>query len=102
MAQRQLAEHLAEQVIEITAAGEPVEVRPILARRLRQIEAMMARIVDEVALQPPDLVVHLLPFSLRIDAQLHVIDLQGVVRDAAWSGGAADDPALALAIEQLV
>ncbi len=69
----------------------------------------MAGIVEEVPLDAPDLVVHLLPLRARVHVDLHLRELErpltGLVRPFPRLGrlrGAAHEPLLALLVEDLL
>ena len=64
----QLAEHLAQHVGEVVARGDAVGERAVLLPHAVPVDAVHLRVVEEVALQPPGLVQHLLPLVARVDA----------------------------------
>ncbi len=69
MSQRGLAEHLLEQRRQIAARREAVEEGRVARRGLAEIEAMVAGVVHEVALDSPGLAEHLAPLLPRIDRE---------------------------------
>ncbi len=80
----QFAHHLGEQIIQVAARGNALQIRCILPLGRRQIESVETRIVEEIALDPPDLVIHLLPLDSRIHFHLNAIRLQRF-RGSRWS-----------------
>ena len=76
VAERQVAEHLGEQVVEVAAAADAIDKRRVGLLGVGEIEAVRARVVEKVALDPPRLVVHLLPLEPRVDPHFHVGELQ--------------------------
>ena len=78
MADGQVVEHLCEQVIQISAMPDDIQIRLVEFFRRFQVEAVQVRIVKEIALAAPDFLVHLLPLGLRIDAHFHLAGLQHI------------------------
>ena len=76
MAAGQLAEHLLEEIIQVLAAGDPLEVGSVFLFRGREVEPVMVGVVEEVALDPPGLMEHLLPLDEGLDVDLHLAGLQ--------------------------
>ena len=99
---RELAEHLLEQIVEVRAAGEPLEVGlvPLLGRH--EIETMMVGVVEEVALDAPRLVVHLSPFREGIDLDFHLVELERLLLRPRRLERGADDPLLVPLVEDLL
>src|SRR5260370_34828777 len=59
----------------------------------------MARIIKEIALDAPNLVVHLVPFGARINEDLHLIQFKRAVA-RLWRGFRfGDEPSLSLAVQ---
>ena len=67
-----IAEHLLEEMDEIVTRGETGEVRLETLTRRRPVEAVKVRVVEEIALDPPGIVIHLPPFFARIDVRLEL------------------------------
>jgi len=63
---------------------------------------MEAGVVQEVALDPPGLAIHLPPLRLRIDADLQTVQGQHPVAGLGWRPRRDDEPALALIVKQLL
>ena len=100
VAQHQVAGHLAEELVQVLPAGDALQERGVDALRFLQVEAVEVRRVEEVALQAPDLVVHLPPFRPRVDVDLD----GGLERPVALLGRllrVGDEPLLALGEEHL-
>ncbi len=61
------AEHLDAQVGELVARRQTVEVGLVLGLDLGEIEPVIVRIVEKIALQMPGLAIHLPPLGARIE-----------------------------------
>ena len=96
MAQRQVPQHLREQVIQVVAAGDVFQEGSIEFLRGGEIQAMGVRIVQKIALDPPDLVVHLLPLGAWVYPYFHVGEFQRRIVGLQGFGG-RDPPVPALA-----
>src|SRR5262249_36003406 len=91
-----------EEIVQIAPAGDVVEVRQESLTRRLEIEAVEAGVVEEVAFDAPDFVIHLLPLGARIDAHLDVVELEQTVAGLGRGGGIDDVPLVgALTIKQL-
>src|SRR5208283_1920484 len=77
---RDLAQHVAENIAEIGAAHDVVNIGLISRDQALHVGAVEVGIVEEVALNPPNFPVHLLPFGARINVYLHGIELERTVR----------------------
>ena len=71
-----VAEHLLEQMDEIVARREASEVWLEASSRGSPIEAVKIRIIEEIALDPPCIVIHLPPLLARVDVCLELRDVQ--------------------------
>ena len=80
MAHREVAEYLLQQVIQIGAATQAIDIASIELLRLVEIEAVVVRIVEVGPLQPEGLVVHLGPFRPRIGLHLNVVGVERATR----------------------
>ena len=69
----QFAEHLLEEVVEIVAARDVLKVRLVLRLCGLEVEAVVVRVVEEVALDAPDLAVHLPPLGARVNLHGQVV-----------------------------
>ena len=76
MTDRDLAHHVGEDVAQIAPCHHRLEIRLVLADRGREIEAMEIRVVEELALDSPRVVVHLLPLGARIRLHFDVVGVQ--------------------------
>ena len=65
----EFAEHLAQAIRQVATRADAVGQGAILLPDAFPIHAMHLGVIEEIALQPPGLVQHLLPFFARIDAQ---------------------------------
>src|SRR5439155_21789547 len=64
----------------IAAAGATFQIRSVLFSTPVEVEPVVSRVVEKVALQPPCLVVHLLPLRTRVHVDLESVKLQGALR----------------------
>src|SRR5580658_5208782 len=62
----------------------------------------MMRVVEEIAFDAPDFVVHLFPFGARLDPGFHGIELQRAFAGLGGRRGGRDEPALTLLIKKLL
>ena len=69
---RDFAQHFGEQVIQIFPPSQLRQVHAIFLLRCGNIQAVVIRVVQKVALDPPHLFVHLVPFRARVDVHLHL------------------------------
>ena len=76
MPDRYLVEHLAEKIVQIAAMREAGKIGFVSLLELFQIDAVQVRVIKEIALNPPRLAVHLLPFLARIHKDFHLSCLQ--------------------------
>jgi hypothetical protein len=67
-----IADHVVDDVVQIGARAERVQVFFVLLLGVGHVEAVQIGIVEEAALDAPHFVVHLLPFGKRIDVDFHV------------------------------
>lgn len=67
---RELAEHLAEEVVQIAPVRDRGEVVPVGLSGSVQVHAVERRVVEEVPFTAPHLVEHLLPLRSGIDKHL--------------------------------
>ena len=96
-----LAHHVGEDVAQIAARHHRLEIRLVLLDRGREIEAVQVRVVEELALDPPRVVIHLLPLGARIRSHFDVVGVQRArargraaarPAGAGGRGGAASPP----------
>src|SRR5271165_2693168 len=88
-------------MIDVSAASGAFQIRRILLLRGSDIQAVMVGVIEEVALDAPNLVVHLIPLDAGIGVDLHAVEIQsaiaGLGHDCLWR----DEPPRALAIQNL-
>ena len=72
MTDGKLAQQLVDNVIQIGARGQRIEIFLVFFLPIRRIHAVKIRIVEITALDPPYFVIHLFPFSHRIDVYFQV------------------------------
>src|SRR5262249_60610084 len=77
---RQLAEYLLQQVIQIRAVRQRVKIRNVLLSCRLEVRSVIIRIVEKVPLDSKRLAIHLLPFRRRIHIDLDVGGLQHIRR----------------------
>ena len=99
VADRDLSEHLLEEIVEVSAAAQAFEVHAVLFLGGRNVEAVMIRVVEEVAFDAPDFAIHLVPFDARIDVNLHAVELERAIAGFRGLRGAHNEPASALPVE---
>ncbi len=76
MADRQLTERLADQPVEVASAGDVGQVARVVALQFGEVLAVVIRVVEEVAHEPPGLAIHLLPFGGAIDLDLQRLQVE--------------------------
>ena len=108
MAELDFTKRIFEQVVQLIARSEAVEIWLIFLLRLRKIETVMVRVIKKVSLHSPRFVILMLPHVAWLDVNLHRIELQRPFA-RLWFGavsgrllGVCDGPLLAFPIEQLV
>ena len=75
MADGEFAQHFLEQIIQFTAGAEGIEVWLVFLFRGFEIEAVIVGVVEEIALDVPHFVIHLLPLQAWIYAHLDALGL---------------------------
>src|SRR5262249_44996502 len=117
VADDEVAEHFGEEVVEIGARADALHEALVPLFRVPKVQAVEARVVEEVALDPPRLVEHLRPFLAWRDSDLDVLRVEQT--GARWRGRGRrsrrrrarrgrrrrqrpDEPLVALAREHLV
>src|SRR5215469_15220493 len=104
---RQFSEAFLKQVREFIPRCDAVEIGSVLFFWFLEIEALIFRIVEEVALDPPRLVINLLPHGAWLNVNLPVVELERTEsrlgRASAWPViRRCSGPGVALAIENLL
>src|SRR5271170_7434990 len=61
----------------------------------------MARVVEEIAFDAPDFVVHLLPLGARLHPDFHGVEFERAFAGLRGCRGGRDEPRFALLIEKL-
>ena len=89
MTDRELAESFVQQIGEFVTRGETVEVGRVATLSLAEIEAVMVRVIEEVALNAPGLVVHLAPRRTRLEQHLPAVELQRPIAGLQWCASSA-------------
>src|SRR5208282_3711623 len=84
MADREVAKHFLEKIIQIAARAHLVQIGPVLCFSRNRVHTVIVRIVKEAALDLPYLVKHLPPLGARIHAHFH---LRQVQLSLAWFDG---------------
>src|SRR5947209_5383325 len=102
MTDRKLAEHLAEQVVEVLAMRYGLEIGPVFGGGSLQVQAVCSRVIEVVAFPPPDLAINLRPLGFRIDADFQVARLESAFAGFYGRRGRNDSPAFALMDESLL
>src|SRR6267154_545502 len=74
-------------------------MRSVLLLRGIDVQSVVMRVVQEVALDAPYLVVHLVPFGARVNVNLHLVELQSAVTRLYYYGRARDKPSRPLAVK---
>src|SRR4051812_16163878 len=76
MSDRDVAEHLLEQMNEVRARCQSRQIGLEPSFRRGPIETVELRVVEEIALDAPGIVIHLPPFLARIDIRLELAEVQ--------------------------
>src|SRR5690349_13017539 len=79
-------------MINVGASSRSLQVRGVLLFGGRKIQTMVVRIVEEVALDPPYFVVHLIPLHARIDVYLHRVEMKSAVARLGHDGRRRNEP----------
>src|SRR5207253_2288725 len=98
---RQLAEHLAEEITQIGAVRDGFQIWLVPFFELREIQPVQVRVVEEVTLASPHLVVHLSPLDLRSHANLDIGALQYALTGFRRYHCRRNDPCRSLTEEHL-
>ena len=69
-------EHFVKKIVEVGASAQTLQVPRVLLLGGVEVEPMMVRVVEEVPLDAPHFVVHLVPFGARVDVSFHFVHLQ--------------------------
>ena len=104
------AQHLGEKIVQVAAGDDVPEERLVAFLGRRQVVAVALGVVEELALDAPDLVEHLPPLRPRVDPDLDGVGRQGRARRRGRRRRAgrrhgpqgADEPAVALVVEVLL
>ncbi|MNS66314.1 hypothetical protein D3C72_995230 [compost metagenome] len=83
--------HHAQHVIELGAVRDPFDQRRIFVARRLPVHAPHLRVIQEVAVQAPGIVEHLLPFQARIRHKRPVVNLDLGFRQVGRQLGARLD-----------
>src|SRR5581483_7125109 len=76
VADAQLAEHPGDDAVHVGAAGGVLQERLVLGLDGLPVGPVHVRVVEEVAVDPPGLVVDLLPLGPRLDPHLDGVEVQ--------------------------
>ena len=76
MADGELAQKFVDDVIQVGARGERIQILFVLLFAVGRIHAVQVGIVEVAALDAPHLVIHLLPFGDGIDVHFHIGHVQ--------------------------
>ena len=99
MADGDFSEHFVEQVIQIGASGQALQIGSVLLLRGIDVQPVMVWIVQEIALDAPNLVVHLVPFGARVNVNFHLIQFECTVSRLRRGVRLGDEPPLPLAVQ---
>src|SRR6266446_1497233 len=76
MPNREFTHRFFEDVVEVRARSHSGKICRVPLLRGCQIQAVESRVVEEIALEPEGLAIHLFPFNRRLDAHLHRSEVQ--------------------------
>ncbi len=96
-----VAQHFAEEVVEVRAAGDVVEIRREEFLGGGKIKTMRVRVVEEIALDAPDFVIDLPPLGARVDVNFHFAELQRAVTRLRHGSRPGDKPLISHFVEHL-
>ena len=101
MSDREITQHLFEEKIEVAARAHTGEIGLEALFRRDEIETVIVRVVKEVALDAPDLVIHLLPIGARIDENFHSTRIERARAGLRRFRRRHDEPVPILRVERL-
>jgi hypothetical protein len=93
---RQLGDHLGDEVVQVRAVGHVGQERPVLLAQRLPVVAVHVLHVEEVAVATPDLVEDLGPLVGGNAVHVHAPGGDGLLRAPAASAGVVEDEVLAL------
>ena len=102
VADDEIADHFAEQIVQVAPAGHPVEKRRINPLGLLQVQPVKVRVVEEIAFDAPDLVIHLPPLGRRVNIHFHVVQFERALAGFRRLGGIGDIKSVVLAIQHFL
>src|SRR5258708_1225193 len=110
VAGRPLAKTFVEQIGEFVAGGDAVEIRRVFLFGLVEIQTVIVRVVEEVALDAPGFVVDLLPHGTGLDVDFPSVEFEwtetGLGRGCAAGTttiiGGRGRPGVALAVKNFL
>ncbi len=101
VADGEFAGHFLEEVVELVAGADAVEVWLVALLSLGQVEAVVIGVVEEVAFDAPGLVVHLAELSAGIDVGLQAAEVEGFAGVGFHGVGGGDEPGVTFAVKHL-
>src|SRR4029077_7310192 len=81
------------------SATQSLQIRGIFFFGCRQIQSVIAGVVQKIPLDPPHLVVHLIPFRSRIDLHFHCAQIERAFPSLRRRSRRGDKPALPLLVQ---
>src|SRR5271165_6636340 len=85
----------------VAASARALQVRRVFLFRFGKIQAMEIRGIEEVALNAPYFVIHLIPFGARVDVDFHAVEFQLALARLGSGTGCGDEPLAAFALRPL-
>src|SRR5687768_16010515 len=85
MAHAQLTADHCDEISEVSAMADKRQQRAILLKDRLPIRAVIFRVVEILALNPPGLAIDLLPLSSGIDTHLHLRQVKRTIAYFNWS-----------------
>ncbi len=96
-----IRKHLRENGVQVVAAGHLPKILFVFRFCRRQIHAVQARVIEEVALDAPDFIEHLPPFGAGFHIHFHRCQIERAIAGARRLRGAHNGPRLPAPEEHL-
>src|SRR5260370_33623390 len=84
MADGELTHHFREQIVQVAAGSYILEIGLVTFLGCGKVEPVIVGIVEEIAFNAPDFVIHLLPIQFRIYAHFDVRSFERALA-TGWS-----------------
>ena len=87
-----ISQHFVEEVVQVSASCQTLQIGSVFLLRGIDVQSVVTRIIEKVALDAPYLVVHLVPFGARVNVNLHLVQFQCSVAGFYYYRRAGDEP----------